>query len=385
MTATKIDPTYWDYIKLDQLLTMQGGVDGEGEVQSPDELHFIVIHQAIELLFKLVLRELRESRAALGRPHLEEQAIPDVALHLSRVNEALQVTAAHFAFMETLGTQGFLSFRDKLGTSSGAQSFQMRELEDLLGLPMSERQRVLRRLRAELPDPNAVRGFESFILQPLATITKRLEGQIAKKRDLGLDDGADRFVLDYVRGALADIEAKGTLRSALNGWLFRTPICGSSPSDGEAQDREVVQRFVADYLARGRNAGWTEHQVVDVAGHLQGTPAEPLSWAEARVRAALLFIETYSDLPLLAWPRLLLDRLVELEARLVAFRNGHARMVERVIGDRPGTGGSAGIRYLDLTRDERVFPELVQIRGVLIPREHRWAFPGIERYDFARS
>ena len=41
--------------------------------------------------------------------------------------------------METLTPQGFLAFRDKLGTSSGFESWQMRELEVLLGLDNSQR------------------------------------------------------------------------------------------------------------------------------------------------------------------------------------------------------------------------------------------------------
>ena len=386
-----MDPTYWEYIRLDQLLGLQGGVDGEGDVASAEELHFIVIHQAIELLFKLVLRELRETRRSLAQPRLEEPKIPSVAQHLERVNQALGVTVAHFSFMETLGTQGFLSFREKLGSSSGAQSFQMRELEALLGLPLSERQRVLRRLRAELAHPEAVRGFDRFILDPLGAITERLRTQIADKEARGLDPQPDRDVYRYVEEAQADIREHGTLRSSLASWLFRTPICGSSPAEASpartaetGPDRGTVRRFVEDYVSRGRASGWSHDQASGVLEFLRGSPSSPLSWFEERVRAALLFIEVYSDLPLLAWPRLVLDRLVELEARLVAFRNGHARMVERVVGDRPGTGGSAGIKYLDLTRDERVFPELVQIRGVLIPRHRRWDFPGIDEYHFAR-
>lgn len=382
-----IDPTYWEYIRLDRLLTIQGGVSGGDEVESADELHFIVIHQAIELLFKLILRELRDTRAALARPHIEEDAVQVVVQHLGRVNEALRVTTSHFAFMETLGTQGFLSFRAGLGTSSGAQSFQMRELEELLGLPRSERDQVLRRLRAELREPAAVAGFESFMLEPFTRILKRIRQQIEDKASLGIDDGPDQYALTYVQAVLSDLEAKGTLRNSLAGWLFRTPICGSAPApdENDGADKTVVRRFVANYVERGRAAGWTERQADDVQRFFRGSDAEPLDWVKERVRAALLFIETYSDLPLLAWPRLLLDRLVELETQLVGFRNGHARMVERVMGDRPGTGGSAGLRYLDLTRDMRVFPELIQIRGLLLPVQDRWRFPGIERYGFVRS
>ncbi len=381
-----IDPTYWEYIRLDQLLQLQGGVDGEADVGSVEEMQFIVIHQAIELVFKLVLRELRAAREALSQPRLSESAVPAVAQHLSRVNEGLGIATAHFAFMETLGTQGFLSFRQKLGSSSGAQSHQLRELEELLGLPRSERERVLARLRAELPDPEVARGFEGFILEPLTTIVRRIDNQIEKKAALGLDDRPDVFVKERVEAALEDVKSRGTLRSNLARWLFRTPICGSvpprDPGDPGEQDKAAVRHFVTDYVARGEGAGWTKAQAEGARTFLFGPG---LDWPEERVRAALLFIEVYLDLPLLAWPRLVLDRLVELEARLVGFRNSHARLVERVIGDRPGTGGSAGIRYLDLTRDARIFPELVQVRGLMIPRLHRAIFPGMEGYDFEAS
>ena len=62
-----------------------------------------------------------------------------------------------------------------------------------------------------------------------------------------------------------------------------------------------------------------------------------------------LFIESYRDLPLLSWPRVLIDSFVELEESLLLFRNSHARMVERMIGRRMGTGGSSGVDYLDAT------------------------------------
>ena len=67
----------------------------------------------------------------------------------------------------------------------------------------------------------------------------------------------------------------------------------------------------------------------------------------SRIRASILFIWTYPELPLLSWPRELLDQLVALEQVFVVFRQRHARMVERVIGRRTGTGGSAGVDYLD--------------------------------------
>ena len=81
-----------------------------------------------------------------------------------------------------------------------------------------------------------------------------------------------------------------------------------------------------------------------------------------------MFIESYRELPLLSWPRLLLDLVIETEEGLVLFRHRHARMVERTIGRRVGTGGSGGVDYLDRTGQYRVFRDLWAIRTVLLPR-----------------
>jgi tryptophan 2,3-dioxygenase len=45
--------TYWDYLKLDTLLSLQSGVQEEADNVSVDELHFIVVHQTFELWFKV--------------------------------------------------------------------------------------------------------------------------------------------------------------------------------------------------------------------------------------------------------------------------------------------------------------------------------------------
>ncbi len=53
---------------------------------------------------------------------------------------------------------------------------------------------------------------------------------------------------------------------------------------------------------------------------------------------------------------------------MIIFRQRHARMVERVIGRRVGTGGSSGVDYLDRTGLEyRVFKEIWTARTMLLP------------------
>jgi tryptophan 2,3-dioxygenase len=57
-----------------------------------------------------------------------------------------------------------------------------------------------------------------------------------------------------------------------------------------------------------------------------------------------------------------------MEELFVLWRTRHARMVERVIGRRVGTGGSSGVDYLDETARYRIFPELWAVRTLLLPR-----------------
>src|SRR5690606_28390256 len=89
--------------------------------------------------------------------------------------------------------------------------------------------------------------------------------------------------------------------------------------------------------------------------------------AVQRLRAAILFIDSNRELPLLSWPGEILDSLIAAEHASIVFRQRHARMVERVIGRRVGTGGSDGVDYLDRTALEyRVFREIWAVRTILM-------------------
>ena len=59
------------------------------------------------------------------------------------------------------------------------------------------------------------------------------------------------------------------------------------------------------------------------------------------------------------------ERLVDLDEGLQEWRYRHVKMVERTIGTKPGTGGSAGSAYLRTTLNEPVFPDLWAIRSRL--------------------
>ncbi len=364
-------PTYWDYLRLDRLLDIQSGLEDTPEDVSADELHFIVVHQSFELWFKLVLSEIRHARDQLGRPRVDEETIPYVVQHLRRVNAVLRHAVSQFEVVETLTPQGFLDFRDKLAPSSGFQSFQMRELEILVGL--EESQRIL------YGNTDPIRHIEE-------SATDSPAGRLARER-------------------LTRVREERTMLSVLGDWLYRTPIQGSSPDAPD--DDSTVGRFLDAYLAE--MGAHHEHALTRLVRVM--TPADPsrlsrrfasvreaaLSFLHAtdvasehqprirRIRAAALFIESYRELPLLSWPRLLLDLVVEMEEQLVLWRHRHARMVERTIGRRVGTGGSDGVDYLDETGRYRVFRDLWAIRTVLLPKRRLPPIEKPESYGFLTS
>jgi tryptophan 2,3-dioxygenase len=89
---------------------------------------FIVIHQVYELWFKQILHEVGrlqrlleagEGLAALGG--------------LKRILTILKVLVSQIDVLETMTPLEFLSFRDRLESGSGFQSFQFREFEFVLG------------------------------------------------------------------------------------------------------------------------------------------------------------------------------------------------------------------------------------------------------------
>ncbi len=356
MTNGPHRPTsYWDYIRVEELLALQNGTSASESDLTADEIRFIVIHQVDELWFKVVLGELKAARDLFARRPVPEDALAGAVASLRRVTICFELAAQHFRLMETMRTQDYLLFRDKLNPASGFQSAQMREIEILLGLPDEER----------VPLGNEISYMEA----------------------LKSADGSPSPALTRVRRRLADMP---TMKTAVDAWLHRTPIDGSSPdSPGDAAtvDR-FVERFLQGHEALCQRA--LDHAVRVQAltpadeerlraryrGQLQGArrhlvaddvPAERRSFVR-RLRAAILFVDSNRTLPLLSWPGQVIDGLIECEQAMLAFRQRHARMVERVIGRRVGTGGSDGVAYLDQTALRyRVFTEIWAARTLLLP------------------
>ncbi|MBV9448016.1 MAG: tryptophan 2,3-dioxygenase [Streptosporangiaceae bacterium] len=115
--------TYAGYLRLDQILNAQQPRSGEH-----DEMLFIVIHQVYELWFKQLLHEL----AQLQR-YLDGGDTTHSMRTLRRTLAILKIVVAQLDVLETMTPTQFRKFRDALGTSSGFESTQFRELEAVLG------------------------------------------------------------------------------------------------------------------------------------------------------------------------------------------------------------------------------------------------------------
>jgi tryptophan 2,3-dioxygenase len=62
---------------------------------------------------------------------------------------------------------------------------------------------------------------------------------------------------------------------------------------------------------------------------------------------------------------LLSEAMIEHDELLGLWRLHHVKMVERMIGNKIGTGGSEGVRYLSATTAKKCFPELWDMRTFL--------------------
>jgi tryptophan 2,3-dioxygenase len=117
--------SYGSYLALDDLLSLQRV---RAVPEHPDELLFIVVHQASELWFKCLLYEMDHLIGAMERGE-----VMYAVLTIRRINALVQIVAAQLAALETMPPQHFAQFRGYLGSSSGSQSVQFRALEAASG------------------------------------------------------------------------------------------------------------------------------------------------------------------------------------------------------------------------------------------------------------
>lgn len=258
--------TYGDYLRLDRILSAQKPIS-----ELHDEMLFIVIHQTKELWLKQILHELHVSRELIA-----EDALIEVHKSLSRVSRIQSVMTLSWDVLATLTPTDYSSFRDVLGSSSGFQSAQFRQMEYLLGIK----------------DRSHLRHQEGTPAQ---------------------------------HAALVDALHQPSLWDEANRALARAGFA----LPAHVLDRDWSETYLPEAAVE---AGWAE------------VYREPKRW----------------------WGLYqLAEKLVDIDDSLATWRHKHVITVERIIGLKQGTGGTAGVAYLQSTLTKRAFPELWSLRTKL--------------------
>ena len=258
--------TYARYLGLDTLLASQHPLSDQH-----DEMLFIIIHQTKELWLKQIIREIR-----FAQGQVRSGALVPAYKSLARVSRIQTIMTLSWDVLATMTPADYTSFRNHLGTSSGFQSAQFREVEYLLGLK---------------------------------------DGHFLSFHD-------------------EDSAVRAELEEALN-----------SPS------------LYDDALAQLAAAGFELPDAV-----LNRDVSQPYA-PSAEVEAA--WLEVYRQ-PERHWELYqLAEKLVDLDDALLTWRHKHVLTVERIIGGKRGTGGTAGVAYLQKTLERRCFPELWTLRTKL--------------------
>ena len=111
--------TYWDYIRLDTLLSLQAP-----KTPFPDEQIFIIYHQITELYFKLCLLEFEQ---IAKQENITLDFLTQRATRIARYFDIL--TSSFEVMVDGMEPQQFLKFRMSLLPASGFQSAQYRMIE----------------------------------------------------------------------------------------------------------------------------------------------------------------------------------------------------------------------------------------------------------------
>jgi tryptophan 2,3-dioxygenase len=158
--------TYAEYLHLETLLGLQ-------EPAEHDEMLFILVHQAYELWFKLLLHELERARERLMNADLY-----GCIATFKRCRTVMKLLVAQVDTVETLTPMSFSGFRERLETASGFQSVQFRELEFLLGYKRKEMLRfhpegspAREQLQRRLHEPSIGDAFWMFLQRQGAELT----------------------------------------------------------------------------------------------------------------------------------------------------------------------------------------------------------------------
>lgn len=257
--------SYGGYLCLDQLLAAQN------PLSSPvvhDEMLFIIQHQTSELWMKLVIHELTAAMEFLRQDELgPSQKI------FARIKHIQKQLTEQWSVLETLTPSDYMKFRDVLGSSSGFQSQQYREIEFLLG------NKNAHYLKMFDYDENLHRHLSKVLNAP------------------SLYDEFLRYL-------------------ARQDHAIPSECLNRDWSQPYQSNEQIV--LVLEKIYENTEANWDAYHFC--------------------------------------------EQLVDIEVNFQLWRFRHLKTVERIIGYKPGTGGSSGVAFLKKALELSFFPELFEVR-----------------------
>lgn len=340
-------PVYYsDYLGLDKILSAQHPLSAVNSVnQAHDETLFIVVHQAYELWFLQIRHELASVIQYFKQDYIDDNSpeMVKVVNRLQRVGLIFRLINEQFRILETMTPLDFLEFRNLVTPASGFQSKQFRLIEAMLGLQMSKRHQ---------PEHYKNTGIHhgGFSQEDFEEITKA--------------------------------ENSPTLLQTVKRWLSRIPILKPEYWDEYTPlfpDKiihpnifisdyfniyEKQQREIRDYhLGIETNSEIRQKIQADYEKNILNIKTlfltEGTSVFCCEELSSALFIMLYRHYPLLRLPYELLNNLIDIDSQLSMWRLNHFEMVKKMIGLKPGTGGSSGAGYLHgAIKSNTVFDEL---------------------------
>ncbi len=335
--------SYSDYLKVNELTDLQSPRSLEYKQPAHDEMLFIIVHQTYELWFKQILTELDSVREIFSQGQIDETDMGTAVARLERITEIQRVLVDQVSILETMTPLDFLDFRDFLYPASGFQSVQFRLIENRLGL---------------LPDsrlPFNALPYHSFVSGKDSATMKNSE-QEESIFEL-VDKWLERTPFLETEGFQFWQHYQAAVRDMFNG--EKEIVLANKMLKDEERARVLLEikgsEDVFDALFNE-----SKYEELRRDGHWR------LSYRA--VHAAML-INLYRNQPVLQLPFRLIVALQNIDELMANWRYRHSLMAHRMLGNKIGTGGSTGAKYLKAATDKhRIFSDFFNLATFLIPR-----------------
>lgn len=334
---------YHNYLDIDKLLNAQHPKSTEYKKPAHDEMLFIIVHQTYELWFKQILFELDSVLKTFQQPQVQEEQMGRASARLERIVSILKLIIGQVDVLETMTPLDFLDFRDMLYPASGFQSYQWRLIETKLGLRIEDR-----------------------LAYNQSPFYKSLTEEQQKE--------------------MADVLNQPSLFDAVEKWLERTPFLQAENFNfWDTYKQAVNQMFQDDINTVTVNPRLNDE---DKAKNIKGLNEslktfdalfDEKAFDELRAQGhfrlsykglhAALLIQLYRDQPILQTPFRIIRALLDIDETMTTWRYRHALMAYRMLGQKIGTGGSSGHKYLaDATSKHKIFTDFFNLTTFFIPR-----------------